>query len=231
MRAAGPNSLGRLLVSRLGASEAGKPITVRDLVHTLIPYQHVRGALGLTMKGEYDLGILHLLHSGEYLRVDAELAQAVEVELAAPEPDLGFLSGLADARVEVRPEAWAQWSTGTTPEVLGEDAVAPPVEPSAPNEASNGAPVDRPRDRRALRREYPPARMPRALEPSPAKGEERATSSERCRHCQRILPEREELQFCPYCGVGQTDPNCTDCDEPLERGWAYCPRCGKATGR
>jgi RNA polymerase subunit RPABC4/transcription elongation factor Spt4 len=238
MRAAGPDSLGRLLVSRLDTVwEAGKPITVEDLVDTLIPYHHVRSALGLTMKGEYDLGILHLLHSGEHVRVDAELAQAVERELATPEPDLGFLSNLAEARVEVRPEAWAQWSADTTPELLegrpfpGE----PATEATRPEGGSNGAPVDRLVDHRIPTREYigQGSHRPDGVEsppsaPAPAK-REAAMPSERCRHCQRILPERNELQFCPYCGVGQRDPTCAECGEQLERGWAYCPRCGKAT--
>lgn len=229
MRAAGSESLGRLLVARLEAVwETGRPITVQDLVDTLIPYPHVRSALGLTMKGEYDLGILRLLRDGEHLSVDAELAQAVERELAMPEPGLGFLSDVTRTGVEVRPEAWARWAAGSTPEALESGTGPPPPVAHSPPRASHGAPLDRIRDRPMLRREHSSARARHPSGSDPATGEGRATA-ERCRHCQRTLPERTDLQFCPYCGAGQADPACADCQEPLERGWAYCPRCGKAT--
>ena len=202
MRIAGPDSLGLLLVSRLAAERgARKPITVEDLIETILPYHYVRSALGLTMKGEYDLAVLDFLHCGEYLRVDSRLAEAVERELATPEPDLAFLSELAEARVEVRPEAWAHWS----------------------------GPTDAGPDLQEVSGEYPAVGSSRPADASGAEGDRTVTPSQRCRHCQRVLPERSDVQFCPYCGAGQADPTCAECDEHLERGWAYCPRCGKAT--
>lgn len=267
MRAAGPDSLGRLLVSRIvSVWEAGKPITLHDLLEILIPYRDVRSALGLTMKGEYDLAILHLLRGGEHLRVEADLAHAVEQALSTPEPDLSFLSALASSRLEVRPEAWARWSGETTPPDTMLQTLAPPARESELfpidrpagathcEESSNGAwadPLPAPRsiERRSSagspRRPSTPAREPtrarKTVEgPTEIEGPRRvegavsiegaARPSERCRRCQRILPVRIDLAFCPFCGVGQADRTCAECGERLERGWAYCPRCGKAMG-
>lgn len=240
MRAAGPDSLGRLLVARLAAAgEVRGPVTVRDLVEALIPYRLVRSALGLTMKGEYDLGVLHLLHSDEHVRVDAELAGAVERELASPEPDLAFLAELGEARVEVRPEAWVSWSAEAAPGALAGRGFELSLQTSASREVSTGAPATAGPRPHAWAQQDGTEREPDAAPEDgawrehaggPTRPSTRAASaSERCRHCQRMLPERGELQFCPYCGAEQVDPTCVDCDEPLERGWAFCPRCGKAT--
>lgn len=232
MQIAGPEALGPLLASRIGSEwEAEKPITVADLVETLLPYHRVRSELGLTMKGEYDLAILHLLLSAEHIRVDGELAQAVERELTTPEPGLGFLSDLADAAVEVRPEAWAQWSGGMMRD-LGPGVASPRESPVVENRwerSLNGPPIDQEGDQLEATGEYTQDEWPRPVSRARGKGDRSATASQRCRHCQRLLPERGDLLFCPYCGVGQSDPTCADCDEQLERGWAYCPRCGKAT--
>jgi RNA polymerase subunit RPABC4/transcription elongation factor Spt4 len=132
----------------------------------------------------------------------------------------------------VRPEAWAQWSIRVTGD-LG-PGVASRVESHAADTRSerglDGAPIDRERDQRGVTGEYTTHESRRPADRARGEGDRSVMSSERCRHCQRVLPERGDLQFCPYCGVGQADPTCAKCDEQLERGWAYCPRCGKATG-
>ncbi len=53
----------------------------------------------------------------------------------------------------------------------------------------------------------------------------------RCRRCGRSLPESREVRFCPICGADQAEPACAECNERLERGWVYCPRCGKTIER
>jgi RNA polymerase subunit RPABC4/transcription elongation factor Spt4 len=230
MQIAGPEALGPLLASRLGEEwDTGRSITVADLLATLLPYAHVRSALGLTMKGEYDLAILRLLLSEEHIRVDAELAEAVERELAAPEPGLDFLSELAEAEVEVRPEAWAQWSVGSTSDPgPGASTLESHAAETRSEGSLNGAPIVREWDQFEVAGEDTTDRLGQAAGEAWGEADRSATWRERCRHCQRVLPERGDLQFCPYCGVGQADPTCANCDEQLERGWAYCPRCGKA---
>ncbi len=67
----------------------------------------------------------------------------------------------------------------------------------------------------------PPASSPR-VEPSAGPGE-----GGQCWRCGRGLPQRSGLRFCVFCGSDQRQPLCLGCDEELEPGWAYCPRCGK----
>jgi RNA polymerase subunit RPABC4/transcription elongation factor Spt4 len=193
MRIAGPEALGSLLVSRLTADgQVDGSVTIRDLLRTFLPYHVVRGALGLTMKVEYDLVLLRFLGSDEHVRLDPEVAAAVRSELATPEPGIGFLSDLGDARVDVRPDAWAMWSGGQRPpEVAVEDG-------------------------RDSTEDDPPAVVASATH-----------TTQRCRRCARALPEDREIRFCPICGADQAEPTCPGCSEELERGWVYCPRCGR----
>lgn len=53
---------------------------------------------------------------------------------------------------------------------------------------------------------------------------------ERCWGCERELPDRASLRFCPFCGADQTVRRCARCEEVLEPGWSYCPRCGAEMG-
>jgi hypothetical protein len=47
-----------------------------------------------------------------------------------------------------------------------------------------------------------------------------------CRWCTSELPERENLRYCPFCGVDQTLSPCGACGEAIEPGWKYCIVCG-----
>jgi hypothetical protein len=59
---------------------------------------------------------------------------------------------------------------------------------------------------------------------SPTAGKD--ASPEECPGCDRDLPARTNLRFCPFCGVNVLERGCPGCGEPLEWEWAFCVSCG-----
>lgn len=47
-----------------------------------------------------------------------------------------------------------------------------------------------------------------------------------CRWCRAELPEREHLNFCPYCGTDVRLVPCPACGEELQPDWRFCIACG-----
>lgn len=54
------------------------------------------------------------------------------------------------------------------------------------------------------------------------------SDSRRCIECEQVLPESEELQFCPFCGREQKPAECPECELELRPEWNFCIRCGTA---
>ena len=59
---------------------------------------------------------------------------------------------------------------------------------------------------------------------APAEG--KVASPKECPGCDRDLPARATLRFCPFCGVNVLERGCPGCGEPLEWEWAFCVSCG-----
>ena len=230
---AGHGSLAELLARRLRAS--GQPveeaITVAELHKVLLPYHRCRDALGYATKAEYDLALLHLLDDPERVRIhEEELAEAVEEELASPEPGLGFLRNFAAAQVRLRtPDGDAAGAVGSDArERDWLEAYEPPAAGTAPPGSAAGTPA-------AGAEGSPEGAEAPAEEPGAGRGEAdgpegRWAPGERCWGCESDLPERPSLRFCPFCGADQTVRRCSRCEEALEPGWSFCPRCGAETG-
>ena len=49
-----------------------------------------------------------------------------------------------------------------------------------------------------------------------------------CPECSRVLPTRDGLRFCPFCGTDVHVVACGACGEELERSWSFCVACGEA---
>ncbi len=56
--------------------------------------------------------------------------------------------------------------------------------------------------------------------------EGKVASPKECPGCDRDLPVRATLNFCPFCGVNVLERGCPGCGEPLEWEWAFCISCG-----
>jgi len=243
-------ALAALLARRLGESpEAdGGALTVAELRRTLLPYPRCRRELGLASKAEYDVALLRLLAEDAYLRPQEDgLREAVQRELASPEPGLGILDDWAAATL--RPsETLGRTGGGQGPSPDAGSAGVPSSDAGSrdagsPDAGSAGeAPLDaRRRDARSPGGPSPEDRpgeggQGKSGGPSPTRGgtstRERGVtggavpSSGECRSCGHELPDREGVRFCPHCGADQRTPRCSRCQEPQERGWRYCPFCG-----
>ncbi len=47
-----------------------------------------------------------------------------------------------------------------------------------------------------------------------------------CVWCREQLPERDNLNFCPFCGTDLDLVPCAKCGEEIEPGWRFCGACG-----
>jgi hypothetical protein len=47
-----------------------------------------------------------------------------------------------------------------------------------------------------------------------------------CRWCRAELPDRPNLNFCPFCGTDIRLVPCPSCGEELQPGWRFCVACG-----
>jgi hypothetical protein len=49
-----------------------------------------------------------------------------------------------------------------------------------------------------------------------------------CSWCQESLPQRDVVNYCPFCGMDQSLVPCGSCGAELETGWRFCASCGTA---
>lgn len=213
-RRVGGAELAELLEQRLWESGQAPEarVTVAELHRVLLPYGLCRDVLGYATKAEYDLALLGLLRKdGRVEIVENRFSEAVERELGAPEPGLGFLRDFAASEVRLRfPAAGGRRGDVAEPE----DAEPEDAEPDA--EPAGAARTD------AWLAELEEASGAEPERPAPA------GTAGPCRGCGEPLPDRAGLSFCPHCGADQRIRRCETCGEELERGWAFCPRCGAA---
>lgn len=47
-----------------------------------------------------------------------------------------------------------------------------------------------------------------------------------CRNCGKEIPDG--TNFCPECGISQTEQKCPNCGEPIDINAQYCMKCGKS---
>ncbi len=92
-----------------------QPFEVAELYQTLLPYRHFRRELALDTNEDYELTLMQLLSGARgYLIVDDRMRDALERELASPNPDPGAFRQFADAQVALSPTAVQK--LGHTPE-------------------------------------------------------------------------------------------------------------------
>lgn len=128
-----------------------RPFEVAELYQTLIPYRHYRRELGIETNGDYEAALLRLL-AGErgYLQVDPTMQEAMERELAGPNPNTALFREFAASRVSMAPDAprladqiakrEALGSAIGAAQAFGAGASAPPARPS-PHASEPSAPA------------------------------------------------------------------------------------------
>lgn len=218
----GGAALAELLEQRLWESGQAPEarVTVAELHRVLLPYGLCRDVLGYATKAEYDLALLGLLRKdGRVEIVENRFSEAVERELGAPEPGLGFLRDFAASEVRLRfPVAGGLRGDVAEPEDTELDAESD-AEPDVAESDAEPADVAR---TDAWLAELEEAGGVEPERPAPA------GTAGPCRGCGEALPDRPGFSFCPHCGADQRIRRCETCGEELERGWAFCPRCGAA---
>lgn len=190
--------LARVLARRIRERDgpADGPMTVAELRRELLPYPRCREAAGLASKAEYDLAVLDLLATPALVRVE-DPELADAVEEERSAAEPG-LGFLEDfAASKLRP--------GRALAGAESREAAPPADDAGPSRGP-----DRPPDRGSA-----------PGDPSPD-----ADARGACRSCGGEVPDREDLRFCPWCGVDLTASRCEGCGDELEPDWSYCPACG-----
>jgi len=223
--------LREFLAVRLERSDRdpGGAITVDELRREILPYPVCRQAVEFATKAEYDLAMLELLSDPATLRIGSEeLREAIERERDSPEPGVAFLTGHAEVPLEPGPrlrEGSAPADGAGHREAASTGGRDAPEEDAGP--ATDGGTPPGPEGTRGASQG---TAAEDAASGTDVPGEDASPSfTGGCWSCDRELPERPDLRYCPYCGSDQRSPECGACGAGLETEWSYCPVCGRST--
>jgi hypothetical protein len=187
------------------------PFTVAEIYQNLVPYGTHRDRIGVEMSGDYEAALLRLLAGeGGYLLLESDAAlRELREELRSSNPNTGLYRDYAAVDVRLNP-AMALWEFVASP--------APSAAPDQPQ--AEVVPVtDLAPDG------LPPRGAPGA--PPPAEVSSAAASSaETCRWCRAELPQKANLNFCPFCGTDVHVVPCRACGAELDPEWRFCISCG-----
>jgi hypothetical protein len=230
----------RRLVDNLIAIDPARlhrPISIGDLVTSVIPYRTTRRALGIDSAEDYDMLVLRLCagEGGFVSLTSADVAQVFRDQITAPNPDLDALREHAAAEIVLGTEPLAH-ALGPGPE----EAFAPREEDSfeelAPLPEPVPDPIPEPSRRLAFSAEpvTPPPMMPPppriTAEPEPSAPTGQPAAGPRCSFCGGRLPSGRAVNFCPHCGQNQSLTRCPECQSEVELGWKHCITCGHYVG-
>lgn len=192
------------------AGAAERPIAVKEILDSLVPYRAVR-THGIADTNDDYLHVVMRLVSGErgYCFGDDTLQDDLTRELRSPNPDLFVLRTYANTTVrlataEVARVIGTAAATATPAPAPVPAPVTPPGAPSTPEPAPtvSDTVTDNTTD---------------AVEPeTPA-----------CGTCAQPLPADREVRFCPWCGIDQTIRRCPGCGTELDHAWRFCVTCGR----
>jgi hypothetical protein len=194
------------------------PFTVAEIYQNLVPYGSHRDRIGVRMNGDYEDALLRLLAGeGDYLILESEPAlRDLRAELSTASPNTGLYREYAAVDVRLN-QAQLDLVFGMEGGPVEADPVLPAMEPMSVNDL---APAEAAADALSI---VPPGvdvfqnRVPARPAPSP---------SNSCQWCRAELPQRENLNFCPFCGTDLKVVPCRECGEELEPEWRFCIACG-----
>lgn len=222
---------------------------VAQLYQQLVPYRTNRSELEFSTNDEYELALCQLLSGARGLiEGEREMVEALQRELASPNPDLSAYRAFATSRVVFVADALRAASRSVTTaavgrtsaetsgtsaspaeqvviasrltEELAEPLVRTPGAQRTSTEVEDDSPVIDPPTPPALSHDDMATVRPTPL---------RATAGMACRYCSATLPEGRGVVFCPSCGHNLTVQHCPACDTELEVGWKFCISCGRNT--
>lgn len=225
------------------------PFTVAEIYQNLVPYGSHRDRIGVEMNGDYEDALVRLLAGeGEYLLLDSEPAlRNLRAELKRPSPNTTVYREFAAVDVRLNSERIdpamvvddevdeaspgdgsqaddvpslfaSERDMGIVPS--GVDVFAPAAtdeEGGAEVAAGPGEDDEGGSTRPPLEPEY--------VDPSRREGATMGGDGA-CRWCRGDLPERDNLNFCPFCGTDVNLLPCPGCGEAVEPGWRFCAACG-----
>lgn len=194
------------------------PFPAAEIHERLVPYRSNRSRLNVATHQDYEMTVLRLL-AGErgYVGLEPEeVRDAMQRELAGPNPDTALFRNFPDARVAVNRFAAERF-------LRGDAAYAPPPDETASEPP--GAPMPDPE--------------PALEEPDEPQGDATfviearadALQPQQCPYCGSSVPTGRKVNFCPHCGQPPSgDLKCPACGAEVDVGWSYCVGCGRATG-
>jgi hypothetical protein len=174
------------------------PFTVAEIYQNLVPYGSHRDRIGVHMNGDYEDALLRLLAGeGGYLVLESEPAlRELRAELRTPNPNTGLYREFAAVDVRLNRTMLSFAAVDTEP-----------VEPQAA-----AAPAD-----------VVPAAVDVFQDRAAGVSEE---TKRACQWCRAELPDRADINFCPFCGTDLKVVPCRECGEELEPSWRFCVACG-----
>jgi len=221
--------------------------TVSRIYQDLVPYRTHRDRIGVQMNGDYEAALLRLLAGdGDYVRLESEAAlRQLRDELESPNPDTGIYREFAAVEVRISPERLGEEDEeagpgegggdvdGSDPESADEGTATrlpgsgTEVAGAEEGEARDGAEGNGagPGDVSASAPEQEEGSGSTSAEEGDGDGEEFQVP-QACPWCDEVLPSREDLRFCPFCGARADRLPCTSCGAELEVGWRFCIACG-----
>ncbi len=176
-----------------------RPIAIREIVTTLVPYRMMRPLRIAELLDDYRQLVLRLIAGErELVEADAEVRAAARAALASRHPDLSLLERYGDHLVTLASVATASPAVVAAASPAASLTPVTPVTPATDETiVASGAPV---------------ASVASA---APAA----------CRYCTRALPGGYTHRFCPWCGHHLLR-RCQSCRASLEATWTFCVTCG-----
>jgi hypothetical protein len=204
-----------------------EPFTVAEIYQELVPYRSHRDRIGVEMNGDYEHLLLRLLAGEEELvELQSDAARdRLQDELRSPNPNTSLYRDFAAAEVRItsdRMEAANGEGVGSHErQEPGDDSAEDGDEGLAMLDLDSGdggapAPPPEPREVREVQELRDEAGDEASADDGPGV----------CVWCRGELPDRPNLNFCPFCGTDVRLVPCADCGEELEPEWRFCIACG-----
>lgn len=230
------------------------PVTVAEIYQELVPYRHVRTALGLELNADYEHTLLRLLAGeADLARLEPDEAReqlarelespnpnvtlyrkyaACDVWLLEPPPTAPAPSWLEEHLADEGREGVADEAEAVESDAAGGDAWESPAFAGrtftvAEDVAEEDGEIEETLAR-VLGEDEPGAATPAAGPPEAADSAPPEPRPGYCMFCDSALPRGRAARYCPYCGADQQQRPCRACGEAVEPEWAFCIACGEA---